>query len=477
MSEATAAIIWKVAISRIRKLSEASYRQWFKNIVPVEVHDQIITLGVGDDFCIDMLKSSYSDLLSAILTDIGDIDYAYELVSGYYPTEEPEDITVSFTEPLPVVEAPSASVASVTSPPPAPPASCTTTARPAVAPALANCSSQLSFANFVVGEENRYACSAAQLCAREPGRFYNPLYIYGGCGTGKTHLLQAVVHEIKAHAPHLEVRYATCEEILNEYVAALSSGQTSIAFRTRLRNVDVLLVDDVHQLSNKKALQEEFFNTFNTLRNQSKQIILTSDRPPNEITGLEERLISRFESGVTTEITPPELETRLAILNQTQQKQLIKLDSDVLEFVAENISSNVRRLLSALYQLVSYASLMHVNVNKQLAEEILSKIIDDERSNKVISIDTVMHAVAQYFDLPLPELLGNKRPRNIAEPRMVAMYLSRELTKASFPAIGEVFGKNHATVINAMKKVPELCERDESIRIALERIERQLKRG
>ena len=263
--------------------------------------------------------------------------------------------------------------------------------------------------------------------------------------------------------------------ILNYFVESLKSHQYG-AFRSHLRDVDMLLVDDIHVLGNKGQLQEQFFNAFNALYSEGKQIILTSDKRPSEITGLEARLISRFEQGVTTEIYAPGLEIRIAILRSMQQDFVTHFSDEILEFVASRISSNVRRLRGALIQLLTRVSIdedMPMTVER--VENILHTVFEEEFTSQQITVDEIQKKVAEYFNLRVSDLLSNKRPKSIAEPRMVAMYLARKLTSGSFPQIGSAFGRNHATIINACSKIPELCAKDEELRRSVAVLERQLK--
>ncbi|QSH41701.1 chromosomal replication initiator protein DnaA [Lentisphaerota bacterium ZTH] len=452
--ETKAEIIWNEAASRLqRQLHKTTYEQWFQNILPVNLDGNVIVLGVSDDFFADWLKDNFDDVLSDALASIDDIDYAYKFEYGHTP----EKNTRGKTALKEISASPERSESKVKLP----------SKRPS------NCLSRHTFENFVVGEENRYAYTAAKTAAENAG-LYNPLYIYGGTGIGKTHLLQAVAHESLIKDPSIRIKYTTCEEFLNNYVDSLRLKKHA-EFRSSVRNVDILLVDDVHMLANKTQLQEEFFNTFNTLYNQNKQIILTSDKQPCEIAGLEDRLVSRFESGVTTEINAPGFETRLAILKMMQEEHLVKLEDDVLQFIAANISSSVRRLKGALLRLVAFASAMSVSaISVEKAETLLHKLLEEENASKTISLEAIQRAVAEHFDIRVNDILSSKRPKNIAEPRMVAMFLCRKLTAFSFPEIGTAFGKNHATVMNACKKVPELCSKNENMRRSVSLLERQL---
>jgi chromosomal replication initiator protein len=437
-----------------KRLHRATYEQWFDSIVPVRFVEEQIVLGVSDDFFADWLKENYGDILTEALSESAGHKISFILETGHVNVDEVKaSVEIDAEAEDAGLDDFSKKQKNNSSP-----------------------SSRHTFNNFVVGEENRYAYAAAKTAADTPGA-YNPLYIYGGTGIGKTHLLQAVANQVLEKNSRAVVKYVTCEEFLNNYVDSLRNKRHS-EFRSSVRKVDVLLVDDVHMLANKTQLQEEFFNTFNSLYNDNKQIILTSDKQPCEIVGLEDRLVSRFESGVTTEISAPVFETRLAILKMMQEGHLIKIDEKVLLFLANKISSSVRRLKGALLRLVAFASAMsNHKISIEDAENLLHKLIEEESASKIISIYTIQKAVADHFDLRVNDILSEKRPKNIAEPRMVAMYLSREMTNHSFPEIGAAFGKNHATIMNAVKKIPALCVKNESMRRSVSLIQRQLQQS
>ena len=456
--EKLAAELWKIAAERLRsQVPENIYGQWFANILPLRLEGASLVLGVTDDFFADWLKGSYSAHITEALSNIAGHDYGFVLESGHTP-QLPEE----------AAEDPKAEAKVVRNPIPE-------TLSVAEMPARSTrVNSNYTFANFVVGEENRYAYTAARSAVEKPGLF-NPLYIYGNTGIGKTHLLHAVAHEMQRNNPQMVVRYATCEDILNSFVASLNSHQYG-SFRSQLRDVDMLLVDDIHVLGGKGQLQEQFFNAFNALYAEGKQIILTSDKRPSEIAGLEARLISRFEQGVTTEIYAPGLEMRIAILRGMQQNFMMQFEDEILEFIASRISSNVRRLHGALMQLFTRVSLepdMPITIER--VEYILHSVFEEEFTSQHITVDDIQKKVAEYFNLRVSDLLSNKRPKSIAEPRMVAMYLARKLTDSSFPQIGSAFGRNHATIMNAWTKIPELCSKDEELRRAVAVLERQLK--
>ncbi|MBE6372113.1 MAG: chromosomal replication initiator protein DnaA [Lentisphaerae bacterium] len=461
--------LWSDACSVIRaKIPERVFAQWFEGIIPIRMDKKKIILGVSDDYFEQWLGLNYSDVIADGLLEAAGKPIKFELEPGHQA-----EIAAIRAESASEPEAEAA------------PAPCfeeedlqkeeNAAADPGCAP---NCLASYTFDNFIVGEENRYAYSAALTAAQEPGKF-NPLYIYGSTGMGKTHLLQAVANFVHRRNPKAIVRYITCEAFLNSYLDSLrthSTFKSHFEFRNHFREVDVLLVDDVHQLGGKDQIQEEFFNTFNTLYNAGKQIILTSDKQPSEIRGLEGRLVSRFESGVTTQITSPTtFETRLSILQYEQKDQLIKLPPDVIHYVAERISSSIRTLKGALMRLVAYSSMLGRAVPMAEAEGILSDMLDKEAETRKVTVDRIQQVVAEQFQLRVSDLTGNKRPKNIAEPRMMAMYFAREMTELSLMDIGNAFGgRNHATVLHAVAQVKKLSESSDDFRRNLSTLKRKI---
>lgn len=479
--------IWNNTMEKLKTVSIDAYTGWFCKTTPLCISNDIIKLGVPDSFFGDWFIAHYSDLLENCLKECG-YDFKFEVIDGYpapdansivQTTKVHQDVDdgqgLLFADDPLFAPAAVQQASSVPEVKPEPVAEI-----PGKIIGLPVASAHMhTFKNFIVGEENRYAYETIRSVALNPGTMYNPLYIYGGTGVGKTHLLQAVAYEAIANNPRLSVRYVTCEEMLNEFVELLKDHRNMHDFRSAMRNVDIFLVDDVHVLGKSPRLQEEFFNTFNTLYNGRKQIILTSDKQPCEIEGLEDRLVSRFESGLTQEICVPEFETRLAILRAVRDDKTVKvkISDTVLEFIANNITSSVRRLKGAFIRVTAYANMNKgVNITTAHAEKLLSTLIAKEMVAKTVYIDDIQRAVAQYFNIKVSDILGSSRPKNIAEPRMAAMYLSRKLTNHSLPEIGSSFGKNHATVINAIKKVPELCGKSDEFKRSLEQIERQLTR-
>jgi chromosomal replication initiator protein len=332
-----------------------------------------------------------------------------------------------------------------------------------------------TFESFVVGTNSQFAHAACEAVAKKKGIGYNPLFIYGGPGLGKTHLMQAIGQEILRHRPGSRVVYLTCEKFTNEFIDSIRRGDLE-KFRRRYRSSDVLLIDDVQFLAGKERSQEEFFHTFNTLLDGRNQVVLTCDRPACEIKSLEPRLISRFECGLTVEMQPPQMETRLAILRKKSIDWKVKVDESILNFLAEKIRTNVRRLEGALMRVATYASLAGESVTVEKVEHLLRDLIREEASRQV-SIDAIQKAVAEHFDVRLADMTSRRRPASIAFPRQIAMFLSRSLTKGSLMEIGEAFGgRDHGTVIHACKKVAERIDDQSGLRETLARIESQLRR-
>jgi chromosomal replication initiator protein len=320
-----------------------------------------------------------------------------------------------------------------------------------------------TFETFVVGENNRFAAAAARAVAEAPMRTFNPLFLHGKVGLGKTHLMQAVGHFIQQSRKHLKVFYVTSEQFTNDYISAIQHGELQ-KFRRNYRQIDVLLIDDIQFLAGKDRSQEEFFHTFNTLCDGSKQIVLTSDSPPTEIANLEKRLTSRFEMGLTAELQLPDAETRLAILRHKTSAMPEKLSDDVLTFIAERVKTNVRRLEGALNRVAAFATLHGRSITVPQVEVLLRDLLQLEGS-QTVSIDVIQRRVAETYDLRLADMTSKRRPANIALPRMVAMYLSRRLTTASLNEIGEAFGgRDHGTVLHASRAIEKRMVDDEKLR-------------
>ncbi len=318
--------------------------------------------------------------------------------------------------------------------------------------------SRYNFDNFIVGDSNRLAYAASKAVAESPGFSFNPLFIYGNSGLGKSHLLHAIAQETMNNNPYLKIEYLSAEEFSNVYIDAIQHNDQR-NFRNRFRNVDMLLIDDIHFLKGKVKTQEEFFHTFNALYSLNKQIVLTSDCQPHELDGLEKRLVSRFEHGQIVDIHKPEFETRAAILRQKRNTVSVNVPNEVIDFIASHIKAHVRKLEGALVRLVAYASTMASEVTISLAREVLAGQMDSV-SDRNLDITSIQRLVSDHFNVGLKDILGKKRTQAIVLPRQVAMYLSRELTEESLPSIGEQFQRNHATVLHAYNSIKEKMELD-----------------
>ncbi len=443
--------IWNLAVTKLKSQSESLYRQWFSQMTAVALEDDLLTIGVPNDFFLDMVKEHYSYLISNALRDVNGRSYRFDFKSGITPPPSPAELPE-----IPAVEQ--------TVPMPSP----------------AKRRNQLySFDNFVCGNCNRHAFAMARSAAEAPGECYNPLFIYGTNGIGKTHLLQAIAGKISAERPGLVIHNVTCDEMLNSYYDSLTHHKNTATFRAPFRDVDVLLIDDIHRLEKKTALQEEFFNIFNILYQQGKQIVMTSDRQPCELSGIDRRLSSRFEQGMTCQIGMPEYEQRLVILRMWRQAHLTSpaLPDTILEFLAENISSSVRRLKGCFLRLSAYAEMSGTeDLSIPEAEDLLHAQLAEESLARDIRPETIQQTVANHFNVTLTDMVGKCRARHVADPRMVAMYLCRKLTSLSSNEIGAVFGRTHANVLHAAKTITERCEEDDSLRRSLLQLERQLQK-
>jgi len=334
---------------------------------------------------------------------------------------------------------------------------------------LVNLNSRYTFENFVVGSGNRHAHAYSLAVANSPAKTYNPLFIYGGVGLGKTHLIQAICHQIKNSCTSgAKICYISSEKFTNELIDAIQHHSTA-AFRQKYRNVDVLVIDDIHFIAGKESTQEEFFHTFNTLYDAHKQIVFSSDRPPKEIANLQERLVSRFGWGLTTDIQPPDIETRVAILKKKIEREPVGVPDDVIFFIAQLIKTNIRELEGALIRTIAYSLLEEEPVTLQLAKEVLKDLLKEPK--KLITVDFIQRCIAEEFGMTLQDIKSKRRNKQVVFPRQIAMYLSRELTELSLPEIGEVFGgKDHTTVLHSYNKIKEELLRNIELKERLEKI-------
>jgi chromosomal replication initiator protein len=333
-----------------------------------------------------------------------------------------------------------------------------------------------TFDKFVVGDNNGLAAAAAKKIAENPGKYWNPFFVYGGVGLGKTHLLQAIGHTIVKNFKEMKILYITSESFMNDYITSIQKG-TMNSFRIKYRKADLLLIDDVHSIQGKEGTMEELFHTFNTLYSSKKQMVFTSDRPPKELKKLEDRLRSRFEWGLTADIQPPNFEMRESILRQKIQEENYQVPEKIIRFIAENFTWNIRELESALYKLYAYHDLVHEELTIDLAKKALKDMISVKNKDD-LSIDIIQKKVANAFNISFSDMKSKKRIKNIALPRQVAMYLARKLTNFSTTEIGNDFGgKDHSTVIHAVSKIEGMCESENSFRVKIERLTKEIAEG
>lgn len=456
---ATAEHVWTAAQSQLRgMLRQDHFALWFEPLRPVTLDGDLLKLQVRDEFCAIWLTNNYLDLLRSAASRAAVRPINIEFVVG---ESKPE------TAPAGTDEAASPTTGEETDPTPV------TAANGAPADSLFNQNS--TFSSFVVGNNNQMAHSASLAVAQSPGRSFNPLFLFGGVGLGKTHLLNAIGHEILGRKKNHKVVYTSCERFTNEFIDALQNNQLA-RFRRRYRQVDALLVDDIQFLTGKERIQEEFFHTFNTLHEARKQIVLSCDRPASEIPGLEQRLISRFEWGMTADLQPPDVETRMAILRKKEAAMKTKLEPKIIQFLADNIRSNVRRLEGAFLRVASFRQLAGRPVVLDDVESLLREILEEERRRN-LTIEEIQRRVAEHYDIRLADMKSKRRPESIAFPRQVAMYLSRQHTDNSLSEIGDAFGgRDHGTVMHACRAVKNRTEVNAQVRQTVGYLEKQLLR-
>ncbi|MBI5775459.1 MAG: chromosomal replication initiator protein DnaA [Verrucomicrobia bacterium] len=442
--------IWAAALAQLRSMLNAdTFNLWFAPVRAVAIEGDAITLEVANDFCEVWLKDNYLGLLQDVLAHASGKHLAVKF-----------KVSTAVPAPAPVTPAPKKN---------------SEHAARAVADGEAIFNPRNTFDAFVVGTNNHFAHAAAMAVAQAPGKSYNPLFLYGGVGLGKTHLLHAIGQHVGTHKKGARIAYLSSEKFTNEYIDAIQNNQLP-RFRKKYRQTDVLLIDDVQFLAGKERIQEEFFHTFNALHESHKQIVLTCDRPASEIQNLEQRLVSRFEWGLVTDMQPPDVETRLAILRKKGKAMGVELSEEVLNFLANRIRTNIRRLEGALIRVASYSSLTGKKLSVEMVEGLLREILHEEgRLN--ISIDLIQKRVAEHFDIRLADMTSKRRPENIAFPRQIAMYLSRQMTEGSLNTIGEAFGgRDHGTVLHACRLVKDRMEVDSNVRQVVLYLERQLQR-
>ena len=416
--------LWEEACRHLEEtLPKDIFEKWIAVIQCRSIEQNRAVLVVGNDFYQSWLEEHYLPLIRKALTAVSGSEMQIDLAVDYSlfgePPEEKREKRHSI---LPVKK-----------------------------PAETNLNKNYTFDSFVVGPSNQFAHAASMASAQSPSRAYNPLFVHGDVGLGKTHLMQAIGNFIHSKNVRGKVCYTTCESFTNEYIDALQTNSLA-KFRKKYRTVDALLIDDIHFLAGKERMQEEFFHTFNAIFENHKQIVMTSDRPAGELAGLAPRLVSRFEWGLVVELESPDIETRVAILRKKCEQLNLSIEQNLLFYIAERISSNIRRLEGALIRVASYVSLTGQTLDRSKLEYLLRDTLDQEKKHS-ISIENIQKAVAEHFDIRLGDLVGPKRPQNIAWPRQVAMYLARTMTNQSFPVIGTAFSRNHATIVHACQLV------------------------
>jgi len=429
--------IWQRTLDVLQmEMSRPTFENWLKNIKPLSLEKDVFTIGVPNEFVRDWLERRYAGLIRETVKRIVD-----------------RDITVRF------VVAPSEA--------PPPKAERRRPARKASAPSAIDefeslpLNPKYTFENFVVGSCNRFAHAAALAVARGDTK-YNPLFIYGGVGLGKTHLMQAIGHYVRKNRPDVRVVYISGETFVQHVVMAIREDRTA-ALRRKYRNMDIWLVDDIQFIAGKERTEVEFFHTFNALRETGKQIVMSSDRPPKDLRLIDDRLRSRFEAGLVADLKPPDLETRIAILQKKAEMEGESVPDEVITYIAERVKTNIRVLEGALTRVLAYSSLTGMPVTLELAKECLRdySIGDEERK---VTIEDIQRVICEHFGITLNELIGKRRSKEVVIPRQVGMYLARELTDASLPEIGQKFGgRDHATVLHAYTKIKEQLDRDKEL--------------
>jgi chromosomal replication initiator protein len=422
---------WGMVQDRLRTvLDDHSFKNWFSQTTFVSYADGVLRVGVPTQFFADWLRDHYLDNITDCMREVLTDDASIEFVPS--PTakksgakEEKLPTPVSPSEPVQVIERPN------------------------------GFNPRYTFERFVVGSGNRFAHAAARAVAAAPAKAYNPLFLYGGTGLGKTHLMQAIAHEILRDNPDANITFVSSEHFTNKLIDSIQKKST-MKFRAKYRKVDVLLIDDIHFISGKEATQEEFFHTFNALFDSHKQIIIASDRQPKEIQGIEERLISRFEWGLVTDITPPDLETRVAILQARAAEDNITVPPEVLKYIATYVTANIRDLEGALTTVLAFSKLTEQPITMQLTQEVLSDLIGRDKIQPTTA-DAIQRAVAEHFDVRISDLKGPSRQRQVAYPRQIAMFLCKDMVPSlSLNEIGEAFGgRDHTTVLYACQKIAE----------------------
>jgi chromosomal replication initiator protein len=459
------AAIWEQVLALMaEEIIKPIFDTWIKSTVPLSMTETTFEIGAPSQFMRDWIETRYKTKFQTIIQQVTQQPLDVKFINLNLDSENtaaepaPQPELPESTDPTPALTEPRIPANSNAAPEIKP----DNQAREGADEEQAILNPKYTFETFVIGNSNRFAHAASLAVAEVPAKVYNPFFIYGGVGLGKTHLMHAIGHRIRQNYPNMKIVYISSEKFTNELINSIRDGNPQ-SFRDKYRNVDVLLVDDIQFLSKKEHTQEEFFHTFNTLHDASKQIIISSDRPPKEIPTLEDRLRSRFEWGLITDIQPPDLETRIAILRKKAMSENLNVPNDVMVYISNRIDNNIRELEGALIRVMAYASLTKQPIDINLATEALKDLFPNGRP-KQISMELIQEVVASFFKVKIDDLLAKKRTRNIAYPRQIAMYLCRELTDTSLPRIGEMFGgRDHTTVIHAHEKISRERQEDSKL--------------
>ena len=452
----TSSVLWQEALKVIKSaVSTQTFQTWFSFIAPVALNGTLLELEVPNQFFKNWILEHYIDMITSTLKTVSGQDIQVE-----FRILETQQEKKALTEQI--ILSTRANIKS-----------------PTQSLSFSNrykefgLNPKYTFDSFVIGSSNRFTHAGSLAVVDSLASSYNPLFIHGGVGLGKTHLMHAIGHGVAQRYPQAKILYISSEKFTNQLISAIQN-RTTLKFRQMYRSVDILLIDDVHFIAGKESTQEEFFHTFNALHENHKQIILSSDRSPKNIPGLEERLVSRFDWGLVTDIQPPDLETRIAILKKKSEKETIQVPDEVLFYTAEKIKSNIRELEGALIRVVAYAKLNNINITLEMAKDVLKDMIIEEE--KKVTIELIQKKVAEYFDIRLSDMKAKKRSRVVVYPRQIAMYLSRELTTHSLPEIGEQFGgRDHTTVLHAYEKIHKELASNPSIKGLLNKLVFEIK--
>jgi chromosomal replication initiator protein len=445
--------LWDDTLAHLElNLSPQHFSTWIKPLKLVKIEQDMVYLEVPNRFVLDWVKENYSKLIQKNLSDLSAVSYRLHF-------DVSNQVVAQIPKTTPVVDTPVAVVANKNI------VNKTNSAD-------LNLNRKYTFEEFVAGSSNQFAYAAAMAVANNPATTYNPLFIYGGVGLGKTHLVNAIGNAILKKSPQMRICYYTSEKFMNELINSLRYNRMD-EFRNKFRSMDVLLIDDIQFIAGKERTQEEFFHTFNALYDSHKQIIVTSDKFPKDIPGLEERLRSRFEWGLIADIQAPDVETKMAILKMKAEQNSINLPEDVTQFLANSICNNVRELEGYLIRIGAYASLTSVPISLEMARDVLKDILIER--NRELTVEEIVKKVSLHFNIKISDIKSAKRLKAVVLPRQIAMYISRQLTSSSYPEIGDRFGgKDHSTIIHAIRKIEKLMEEDFQLKSTIENLKKEL---